>query len=34
MNLESFAEKINRLSEIGNYEKRNNVTVDQARFTV
>ena len=34
MNLESFAEKINRLSEIENYEKRDNVTVDQAGFTV
>ena len=34
MNSESFAEKLNRLSEIENYEKRDNVTVDQARFTV
>ena len=34
MHLESFAEKINTPSEIESYEKRNNVTVDQARFTV
>ena len=34
MHLELFAEKINTLSEIESYEKRDNVTVDQARFTI
>ena len=34
MNLKFFAERINSLSEIENYEKKDNVTVEQARFTV
>ena len=34
MNLKSFAERINSLSEIENYEKKDNVSLEQARFTV
>ena len=34
MNLESFAAKINSLSEIEDYEKTDNETIEQASFTV
>ena len=33
MNLESFADKINSLREIENYEKKDNFTVEKSIFT-